>query len=182
MVVRRESGFLIGTALAVALGLAVSSSGQTPPAAATPPPACASPAHRQFDFWVGQWDVYRPDTNAQVATSLIENLYDNCAIRENWMPFKGTAGGSINVYRPKSGEWLQVWTDGANELHTYHGRWTGKIMEFEGEAKDAADVGRKVKMTYEPMPDGSVVQTGYNWSDKGWVLNYQFSYRKARAG
>jgi len=152
---------------------------QTP--APPPPPACTSAGHHQFDFWVGQWDVYRPDTNKLVAKSLIESLYDGCALRENWMPFTGTAGGSINVYRSKTGEWRQIWIDGGNEVHEYRGRWTGKKMEFEGEAKDSADVGRKVRMTFEPMADGSVVQTGYKWSDKGWAVDYQFTYRHPQA-
>ena len=25
------------------------------------PPACSSAEHRQFDFWVGDWQVHRPD-------------------------------------------------------------------------------------------------------------------------
>lgn len=170
------------TMVAVASGLAPPALSAQTPAPATPPPACASTGHRQFDFWVGQWDVYRSDTNALVAKSVIESLYGSCAIRENWMPFKGTAGGSLNVYRSKSREWLQLWTDGANELHEYHGHWTGKQMEFEGEAKDASDLSQKVRMTFEPLADGNVVQTGYRWSDKGWEVEYRFTYRKARTG
>ena len=33
---------------------------QTPPAAAPQAPPCADAAHRQFDFWVGNWDVTGP--------------------------------------------------------------------------------------------------------------------------
>ena len=62
-------------------------------AADTPPPAgCTSPQARQFDFWVGKWDVYpKSNPDHKVAESLIENLYNGCAIRENWMPLKGSA-------------------------------------------------------------------------------------------
>ncbi|WP_114953114.1 hypothetical protein [Sphingosinicella terrae] len=73
-----------------------------PPAAAVPPPppACESPEHRQFDFWVGRWDVYPTGTDRLVAHSLIEKLYGGCAIRENWMPLGRTGGGSLNAWRP----------------------------------------------------------------------------------
>ena len=72
---------------------------QTAPAPPSgPPPAtlCHTAQHGQFDFWVGQWDVYRADTNQLVAHSLIEKLYNGCAVRENWMPLGGTGGGSLN--------------------------------------------------------------------------------------
>lgn len=174
----------IGIALAICM--ASSSNAQTSapnaPAAPTAPPSCSTPAHRQFDFWVGQWDVYPAGSDVLVAKSLIENLYDGCAVRENWMPLKGSTGGSINIYRSKTGEWRQIWVDSGNEVHEYRGHWTGKAMEFEGEAKDAGELGRKVRMTFEPLADGSVVQTGYKWSDKGWVLEYQFHYRRAHSG
>ena len=55
------------------------------------PPACAGPEHRQFDFWVGHWDVYPTGKRKLVAHSLIEKLYAGCAIRENWMPLGGNA-------------------------------------------------------------------------------------------
>jgi len=173
-------GGLVAVGVVLLAGLSEAAPAEAP--IPTPPPTCSSPAYRQFDFWVGEWEVSRPGSDEVVARSLIEKLYHGCALRENWMPLKGSPGGSLNVYRSKTGEWRQVWTDSGNEVHEYRGRWTGKAMEFEGEAKDAADLGRKVRMTFEPMSDGSVVQTGYQWSDKGWALEYQFTYRHPRAG
>jgi len=43
----------------------------TPP---SPPPACAAPEHRQFDFWVGRWDVFDPKSGKRVGESLIEKV------------------------------------------------------------------------------------------------------------
>src|SRR4051794_35724408 len=59
----------------------------TPPA--PPPPACTAPEFRQFDFWVGRWDVYPTGTDRLVAHSLIENLSAGCAIRKNQGPAPG---------------------------------------------------------------------------------------------
>ena len=50
--------------------------------AAAAPPACVSPEHRQFDFWVGRWAVHKQGDEKIVAHSVIEKLYDGCAIRE----------------------------------------------------------------------------------------------------
>jgi hypothetical protein len=29
--------------------------------AQSPPPACSAAEHRQFDFWIGRWEVFTPD-------------------------------------------------------------------------------------------------------------------------
>jgi hypothetical protein len=146
------------------------------------PGPCDTSGHRQFDCWVGDWDVYRTDKDQLVAHSKIEKLYGGCAIRENWMPFTGPSGGSLNSFRVKSGDWVQVWTDASNALNEYRGRWNGRLIDFEGVSRDASDSVTRVRMTYEPKADGSVVQTGYNWDDKsgGWALSYQFAYRSPK--
>ena len=83
--------------------LAAAQGGSAAPAAAAPTPspaaACTASENRQFDFWVGRWDVYGPK-GRQVAHSLIEKLYNGCGIRENWMPLAGGNGGSLNIYLP----------------------------------------------------------------------------------
>jgi hypothetical protein len=149
--------------------------------AATPPPACESPEHRQFDFWVGQWDVYRTDTNQLVAHSLIEKLYNGCAVRENWMPVGGTGGGSLNSWRPAEKKWRQTWTDSGNNWNEYAGGIEGGMMVLTGTSAKAAGTALPVRMTYEAKADGSVVQTGYQSSDggKSWSLTYQYAYRPA---
>ena len=79
-------------------------------ATAPAPPACATAEHRQFDFWVGAWDVYPTGTDQLVAHSLIERLYDGCVIRENWMPLAGAGadGGSLTSWVPAQGRWRQL--------------------------------------------------------------------------
>ncbi|MBI5941813.1 MAG: hypothetical protein HY859_15460, partial [Caulobacterales bacterium] len=74
----------------------------------TTPPACATPEYRQFDFWVGRWDVYPTGQDKLVAHSLIERLYGGCAIRENWMPVQGGGGGSLNNYVAGEKGWRQT--------------------------------------------------------------------------
>ena len=48
-----SSLFLLASVLVTPLATA-----QMPAAAPAP---CATPAHRQFDFWVGDWDVRKTD-------------------------------------------------------------------------------------------------------------------------
>jgi hypothetical protein len=148
---------------------------------AAPPPACESPEHRQFDFWVGSWDVYRTDTDQLVAHSLIEKLYGGCAVRENWIPINGFgAGGSLNSYRPEEKRWRQVYTGAGNGWADYAGGMDGGAMVIVGTKVMPNGSKTPVRITYEPK-DGGVVQTGYQSADGGktWALTYQFAYRPA---
>ena len=163
------------------LVLAAQGGGQS--AAQPPPPACETAEHKQFDFWVGKWDVYRPDTNQLVAHSVIEKLYGGCAVRENWMPIGGTGGGSLNSWRPGERKWRQTWTDSGNNWNEYVGGMEGGLMVLTGTSAKASGGAVPVRMTYEAKADGSVVQTGYQSTDDGktWSLAYQFAYRPAVA-
>jgi len=148
--------------------------------AAPPPPPCETPEHRQFDFWVGKWDVYRTDTDQLVAHSLIEKLYGGCAVRENWMPIGGTGGGSLNSWRPAERKWHQAWTDSGNNWNEYAGGIDGGLMVLTGSSAKAGGAAVPVRITYEAKA-GNVVQTGYQSADGGktWSLTYQFLYRPA---
>ena len=150
-------------------------------AAAPAPAACATLEHRQFDFWVGDWDVYRTDTDQLIARSLIEKLYAGCAVRENWMPVGGTGGGSLNSWRPAEMKWRQTWTDSGNNWNEYAGGIEGGLMVLTGTSAKAGGTRVPARMTYEAKADGSVVQTGYQSSDggKSWSLTYQYAYRPA---
>ena len=45
--------------------------------------SCHEPERRQFDFWLGEWEVCDPDGKV-VGHNSIAPLYDGCALREEW--------------------------------------------------------------------------------------------------
>ncbi len=51
---------------------------------------CTAPPHREFDFWVGRWDVENPSA-VQVGTNAILSGLDGCAVLEHWT---GAGGGA----------------------------------------------------------------------------------------
>lgn len=152
---------------------------------APPPPACTGPEHRQFDFWVGSWDVYPTGKTNLVARSLVEKLYAGCTIRENWMPLKGTGGGSLNSYDPTDRRWHQTWHDSSNGRVEFDGGMAnGKMVLLgfwrgvEGPGKDAL-----VRMSYTPNSDGSVRQHGEASTDHGltWKTIFDLTYKPSAA-
>jgi len=70
---------------------------------------CSAEGYRQFDFWVGKWDVFGFG-NTLVGTSVIESELGGCAIEENWTAaFGGGTGKSLNTYDAATGTWSQLW-------------------------------------------------------------------------
>ena len=151
---------------------------------APPPPACTAPEHRQFDFWVGYWDVYRTGADDRmVAHSLIEKLYDGCAIRENWMPLRGTGGGSLNAYRPEAKVWRQTWTDSSNGWGVFEGKFEDDAMILSGVWEGVNGPGTKAftRTTWTRNSDGSVRQFGEARGEDGktWSPAFDFTYKKS---
>src|SRR5689334_12035588 len=78
--------------LALALAACASAPPATKPAAATPVAACATPEHRQFDFWIGDWDVAvharaAPDKDEwgdARGTQHVSAILGGCAIAEDF--------------------------------------------------------------------------------------------------
>ena len=143
-----------------------------------PPPACTAAEHRQFDFWVGEWSVTPTGKPNVIASSRIEKLYGGCAVRENWMPLKGSEGGSLNSFT--GGRWHQTWVDASNSRVEFVGGLvegkmvlTGDWQGVNGPGKDAI-----IRMTYSKNPDGSVRQHGEQSTDFGltWSTNFDFTY------
>lgn len=173
----------IAAAVSIGSGAALAQTQQAP--ASTGPSACESAEHRQFDFWVGRWDVYPTGKDLLVAHSLIENLYGGCVIRENWMPLKGTDGGSLNTYDPGDKRWHQVWMDSANGRVAFEGAFKDGKMVLTGNWRGAATPGQDslVRMTYSKLDAGSVRQFGEISTDEGksWKPFFDFTYKPRAA-
>ena len=164
----------------LALMMQVAASTATPP----PSPACTSAAHRAFDFWVGDWEVTPTGKQQVIAHSKIERLYDGCAIRENWMPFKQAGGGSLSAYSTVDGRWRQRWIDSSGTTVDFDGGLAGSAMVLTGLWRDLIAPGKHalVRMRYTKGDDGSVRQFGEQSVDQGksWQPSFDFTYHAAK--
>ena len=168
--------------LLIAVGLAAPAVASAQTAAPPAPAPCSAPEHRQFDFWVGRWDVYPTGQQKLIAHSLIERLYGGCAIRENWMPLQnGGDGGSLNNYIPGDPGWRQTWLDASGARVEFRGGWNGQAMVLTGLWAGVLGPGKDalVRMTYTKGADGSVRQFGEASTDDGktWTTNFDLTYR-----
>jgi hypothetical protein len=166
------------TRLIILVALAASSIARLP--VPQSPGACSSPAHRTFDFWVGQWEV--SDTGGHVvAKSTIERTAAGCVITEHWQPFGGPDGASINWYTAGDSTWHQQWVGGGGWIARWSGSFRGGVMTMtETESSLPAAAGRN-RMNWTLLPDGRVKQWQENSKDGGrtWITQFVGYYRKA---
>jgi hypothetical protein len=137
----------------------------------TPPPSCSDPAYRQFDFWIGDWNVTANDQPA--GTNSIQPVHNGCALEENWQGAGagGVSGSSLNIYDRANDRWHQTWVDGNGTLLQLDGGLVDGAMVLRGTrpAEDGNGITTH-RITWTPNADGSVRQLweasrdGQTWS------------------
>ncbi len=167
------------------------------PAQAPPPKPfdCSAPEHRQFDFWIGEWDVVpNPETAApgqppppagsKPASNVITKGHDGCVLIENWTA-SGQTGQSFNMYDRTSRRWHQTWVDNSGGLHQYWGSLENGNMVFHGEVPMGAAskvAGRRwVRLTFFPMGPDKVRQFSETLNMDGtWSTGYDLIYTRRK--
>ena len=74
-------------------------------------PCEETPEHRQFDFWLGEWDVYDQNDN-KAGMNRIQKTETGCLLLEQWTGTTGSTGTSMNFYDPEQKVWEQIWVGG----------------------------------------------------------------------
>jgi len=148
--------------------------GQEP---ASPAPCAADAAYRQFDFWVGEWDVFTPE-GERAGTNRIEKLLRGCLLLESWTGAQGGEGKSINYYDPVRKRWVQTWVDGQGGIIAAEGELEDGTMRFEGEHLYPDGRREAYRMTFTPRADGSVRQFIEQSTDGGatWSVWFDGTY------
>jgi len=149
------------------------------------PTGCTAPENRQFDFWLGEWDVSNSGTTALVAESSITLADQGCVILEYWRPFQGASGHSINGYDAVAKEWKQTWIDATGRITPYAGTMQGGTL-FMDDRSNPSPPGVKFKkrrMNFRPIDASTVRQWGEGWDEtkQAWVVTWDLTYRR-RAG
>jgi len=153
-------------------------------AAATPPvTGCASAhaEHRQFDFWLGSWNVYNPKGEL-AGRSRIESVSEGCGISEHWDGAKGGRGVSYNAWDGASGHWRQFWVgNSSGDVLYLVGGLRDDSMVLEGARPNPADnKPQRQRITWTPHDDGSVRQLWETSDDEGvtWAVAFDGLYRR----
>jgi hypothetical protein len=148
-------------------------------------PCEKDPIYNQFDYWVGEWEVY--DLKSNIAgNSKISKILDNCVVLEEWTSSGSQqglifSGKSYNSYNAASKQWQQNWVDnkgGSNEYLT--GYFENDAMHF---ISRPFNLGKNIisirKITFFNLKNTKVRQLGEISSDDGktWTTEYDLEYR-----
>jgi len=155
----------------------------TPEQKPPPFPCLDSEVRRQFDFWLGEWDVFVGEK--QVGESSITMAQGGCAIHESYTTAGNYAGQSINFYDPIAKKWKQSWVGSAGDVGNYEETDSGEgDMQFQTRQLTAKGVIvlRKMTFTYNSKED-TVRQLLEDSTDEGetWKTVFDGLYKRKKA-
>jgi hypothetical protein len=148
-------------------------------------PCRTLPEARQFDFWLGEWDVH-PTANMSVLAGYnkITRAAEGCLIVENWTSAGPHAGMSLNYYDPTTGKWNQKWVGSGQDITEFtDGVYADGMMRFKFTGRNPDGTTFQGRLTFTNM-DGKVRQHSERTSDNGntWQTIYDFTYIRKAAG
>lgn len=144
----------------------------------TPAP-CSDALYRQFDFWVGDWDVFTTGGD-KVGTNSISIEESGCLLVEHWTDANGGTGQSYNFIDLAAGKWRQVWVSPGATIDYVGGINDEGAMELEGTLGTASDEPKRFRGTWAMQEDGSVMQhlRHFDSESNDWAAGFVGIYKK----
>ena len=142
--------------------------------------------YKQFDFWIGSWEVYDLRNN-KAGDSKISSVLNSCIILEEWESAnkqKGItySGKSFNTFNAATKQWQQTWVDNAGGTNEYlKGKFENNQIIYSSTLfnfkKDTIAIR---KMTFTNLSPDKVRQHGEISKDNGttWSTEYDLEYRR----
>ncbi len=145
--------------------------------AATGP--CDGELFREFDFWVGDWDVFDQD-GQQVGTNSITLEEKGCLLVERWTDAQGNTGQSYNFVDHATGKWRQVWVNPGVVIDYEGGLDENGAMDLQGTLSVINTEPQKYRGTWSLQEDGTVHQHLRQFDiEKGdWAAGFVGVYKK----
>jgi hypothetical protein len=145
------------------------------------PPSCNQPEARQFDFWIGEWNLEWG--NSSKGRNVIEKTLEGCVITEN---FDGTPaiplrGMSVSTYNPRLGKWQQTWVDNQGSYLDFLGEYKDSRMMLQRRATVNGKEVLQRMVWYDIMKDS----LQWNWErsedeGKNWTVLWKIKYLRKK--
>ncbi len=135
----------------------------------------------EFDFWLGDWEVFDASTKQLVGKSKIQKVSGGFGVMESFYGVPGPFhGNSINKYNFFKGQWEQYWIDNSGMSHFFAGTYSEETgMFLTKEDKNGENITYH-RLVFVPQKDGSVRQTWTQSQDKeSWAINFDGIYKKS---
>ena len=142
-------------------------------------PCRNNPKNREFDFWLGQWDV--TSLGQRAGSNDIQLILGDCVLFENWSSASGTFGKSFNFYDANEDHWRQIWVDDTGGVVEFTGQFRDGALYYTGLTHDpSSGAEMQHKLTFTPNEDGSVRQLWEQSTDGGanWQVAFDGLYQR----
>ncbi|MDY8134060.1 hypothetical protein [Aquimarina sp. 2201CG5-10] len=139
--------------------------------------------YKEFDFWIGEWDVYKRGTDSIVGQSKIESIVDGKVIKETYHSTTSKYNGtSLNKYNPRTNQWEQFWVDNSGLTLHIKGNLENGIMILQNKVTNQKGVSVWNKIKWQKTQNNTVRQTWYQSTNKGqdWTTVFDGEYRKKK--
>jgi predicted enzyme related to lactoylglutathione lyase len=136
--------------------------------------SCCDPEYRQFNFWLGDWEVFNLK-GEMIGENNIISMQDSCVLQENWTS-DGQTGTSYSFYNKQDSSWNQIYIDNL-----------GNVLQLKGTVQDNKMILKSEKMksvkadfyyinviTWVKDSLGNVSQKWDIVDDKGTLLQVAF--------
>ena len=141
---------------------------------------CSTEEYRQFDFWIGEWEVFDPK-GQKVGENTIEKILGGCSLQESWRGASGNVGHSYNIYDRSQKQWHQTWVDNSGTLLKLNGGMEGGSMVMSGTTKGkSGTVLNKISWTPEKADVRQVWQVSTD-EGKTWQTIFDGLYKKVKS-
>ncbi len=137
---------------------------------------------RQFDFWLGEWEVYTNDE--LVGKNTVQLLQNGNVLQENWVSEKENFTGTSNsFYNSKIKKWQQIWVDKNGSNLLLKGFFENEKMVLVSDPDSNMGEENSIhKISWIQLPNGDVKQIWESTIDKGknWSIQFEGIYKKKK--
>ena len=143
-------------------------------------PCAYSTENRQFDFWVGEWEVSTTQGAIPAGNSKIELILGDCVVLENWKSLNSPySGKSYNIYNGALKRWEQYWVDNVGGNIFFHGELKDGMMEYwTDDIPQSSGPALRRHLQFSKLGPDKVRQFSQGSTDGGktWNVEYDFTY------
>lgn len=135
--------------------------------------------YKQFDFWIGEWDVYTP-AGQKAGENIITSASSGCLVVENWTGTRGGTGKSMNFYDPERKQWRQIWVGSGGAISEFIGEFKDGAMRFVSDTRPGQEAKTLRRLTFFHVGPNEVRQFAERSTDGGktYSTEYDFTYKR----
>jgi hypothetical protein len=148
------------------------------------PNPCTIAEQRQFDFWIGEWDLTWPGQKSGEighGSNSIKRILDGCVVQENFSAQdQHLRGTSVSTFDARAGKWKQTWVDNEGGYLDFVGKFKDRQLILQREA-----IGKDGTKMLQRMVWKNISANELDWSweasrdgGKTWQVQWPIHYRR----